>query len=336
MRIQWQPVVAFFFAVWLSGTAQQCAGADLLQGIVLIGAKTEDTSQSCSIQLISRKGNQLRTLIRHETGTSYPGGRVSRSGDRVAWCVPVGKERYEFHVVDADGNSKKVADGRGMITAWSHDDSRIAVYRSSAANKGAFESLVINVETGEETLLKLPADYLADDWHPKTGVRTALFMNPRNRMYRKLKGDNYPTRQLDLLSEDGTLKPLTKNPSTDNIWSRFSPKGDRIAHYGRTLDGETALEYGVVCQADGSEPAVVFEFAKFGMSNGLPWFRPFGSPAWSPDGKLLAWLVHSNPEAKSDGEKLELLLIPTGQGEPKRILLAAEIGIRWVSGIDWR
>lgn len=337
MRILWQSVATLLVG---AGCLTESFGQDpvsstLPTGLVLIGVQTDADSKECSIRTMSEEGNLTQTLVRHENSSVYPGGCVSRNGERVAYCLLAENGEGEFRAVDAAGTSKKIADGKGMVTAWSHDGSRISLYRPARDGK-SFESVVIDVKTGKETILKLPPDYVADDWHPNFTLRTALYMNPRNRMYRKKKGDTYPARQLDLLSEDGTFKPITKNPSTDNIWSRFSPDGKRIAHYGRTLDGETALEYAVVCQADGSEPKVIFEFTKFGKANGALWFRPNGPPAWSPDGSTLAWRVSSNAEANSSGEKLELLLAPVEDGEPRRILLAAEKGIRWVSGVDWR
>lgn len=331
------PVIVYFLVAMLSSQGFRLSADNTVMGnqLVLIGAVTDEAPKECSIRLMSPRGELADTLVRHESGSIYPGGRVSRSRDRIAYCLQLEKGDSQFRIVNSSGNSTVVASGQGMVTAWSHDDRWFAAYRPDEDSK-AFESLIIDVKTGEETLLKLPPHYVGDDWHPQTGIRTALYLNPRNRMYRKIKGDSYPARQLDLFAEDGTLKPLTRNPSTDNIWSKYSPDGVRIAHYGRTLDGETVLEYAVVCEADGTEPRVVFEFTKFGIANGLPWFRPNGPPAWSPDGSMLAWLVDSNADATSVGGKLELLLVPVNSGEPQRILLAAEKGISRVSGIDWR
>ena len=162
-----------------------------------------------------------------------------------------------------------------------------------------------------------------------------MYANSRNLLYRETKGDQYPTRQIDLMASDGKMSPVTKNPSTDNIWSRFSPDGERLAYYGRRLVGEKALEYAVVCDEDGSYPEQVFRFTEYGDANALPWFRPNGPPAWSPDGKHLAWLVNTNSKPQGVGERLELVIVSLDEDEPIRISLTDK-GFKYVSAIEWR
>lgn len=159
-------------------------------------------------------------------------------------------------------------------------------------------------------------------------------MNPRNLIYRQKKGDAYPTRQLDVMTMDGTRTPLTKNPCTDNIWSRFSPGGDRIAYYRRRIIDEKALEYAVISSTDGSNVNVVLCFTEYGESQGLPWFRPDRAPAWSPDGEMLCWLVSTNDKPSSEGESQEIVLVST-RGRVVRRIALSKLGLERVTCIDW-
>jgi len=304
------------------------------EGIILIGAQRLDDSEACSIEVISPMGEKLRSMFRRASGSIHPDARLSRQGDRLAFCYLSKEGKGEVLVIDSQREAMKIMDGYRAITAWSPDGRQLAGYWNNPKTN-ALESFVYDLAMHEPKKLELDADCVAEDWHPSESIRTAIFMNSRNRMYREKKGDSYPTRQLDLLTTDGKRTPITKNPCTDNIWSRFSPKGDRLAHYGRRLVGEKSLEYMVICNADGSQPKEIFSFTVFGDQAGLNWFRPDGTPAWSPDGSTLAWRVSTNAEPTSVGQKRELLFMAADGGNPRRLPLA-EIGIGWVSAIEWR
>ena len=304
------------------------------QGIILIGAKKVDDPEACSIEAISPAGEAVRTLFRRETGSILSGGRLSRQGDRLAFCYRASEGQGEVLIINWQGQTTKIMDGNATIAAWSPDGLQVAGYWRDSPT-AAWENFVIDAATFERRKLELDDDYVAEDWAPSKHIRTAIFMNSRNRMYREKKGDFYPTRQLDLLIGNEKKEPITKNPSTDNIWSRFSPNGDRLAHYGRRLIGEKSLEYVVICGADGSDPKEVFNFTEHGEQAGLKWFRPSGPPAWSPDGSTLVWRISTNAEPTSAGAQEELLFIAADGSNPRRLPLA-DIGIQWVSSIDWR
>lgn len=324
-------------ASFLCGNAQAQEAATPLTGeLVLIGVRTEDEAQACEIRTLSLDGAASRTLFRRDGADIVPGGRQSPGRDRIAFCIRTndGEGDGEFWVFELAGDARKVADGSGTITAWSPSGDSIAAYRA-APDGASYESIVVDVSSGETKTLELPDEYVADDWRASDGMRTATFQNSRNFLYRESKGDRYPTRQLDLLTPDGTRTPVTKNPSSDNIWSRFSPNGDRIAYYARRLVGEKSLEHVAVCDGDGTASREIFCFTTYGDERGLPWFRPSRPPAWAPDGSALAWLVNTNGVPDGQGERLEAMLFPLDGTDPMRIDLT-KIGIEYVSTIEWR
>jgi hypothetical protein len=82
-------LAVLFVAALLADCRGEEPGKDdgSLTGIVLIGVQTDDAPKDCSIQLMSREGKITSELVRHESRSIYPGGRVSRQGDRVAYCL---------------------------------------------------------------------------------------------------------------------------------------------------------------------------------------------------------------------------------------------------------
>jgi hypothetical protein len=306
--------------------------------LLLLGVRAVGESHACEIRTLALPGKANRTLFRKEEVDIYPGGRLSPCRDRLTFSLMThdgeGRAKGQFWVLDLAGDGRRIADGMGMITAWSPDSSRIAAYRDSG-DGASYESVTIDVATGETTTLDLPDEYVIDDWRASDGMQTAMFGNSRNQLYREIEGDSYPTRQLDLLAADGKRSPLTKNPSTDNIWSRFSPQDDRVAYYSRRLVGEKSLEHAAVYNGDGAASKEIFCFTTYGDERGLPWFRPLRPPAWAPDGSALAWLVSANDKPESQDDRPEILLLPLDGIEPQRIDLH-ELGIDGVSAIEWR
>src|SRR5262249_38323188 len=152
-------------------------------------------------------------------------------------------KRHQLWLLDGHGKTQKLCecDEPCEVTAWSPDGQRVAYYRDSAApgDRPAPVSFVFDIKSRKEQKLALGSDYYAEDWHPKQDIRTLVYGNWRNLIYRDKEGDAYPVRQLDLLKGDGAKAPISKDPSFDNFGSRFSPAGDRIAHYRRRfVDGQ--------------------------------------------------------------------------------------------------
>ena len=337
-RLSGAPLFAFVLSIGLPFgiVAAEDSAKDLPGELILLGVQAEGESHACEIRTLPLAGGEGRTLFRKEGVNIAPGGRLAPERDRLAFCIlpDEGSEIGGFWILDSAGEAKRIADGFGMVQAWSPDGKRIAAYRD-AEDGDWLESVVVDATTGETAKLDLPRDYVVEDWRASDGMRLAMFRNARNQLYRPIKGDSYPTRQIDLQAPDGNLSPLTKNPSTDNIWSRFSPDGERVAHYSRRLVGEKSLEHVAICDVDGSAWREIFCFTTYGDERGLPWFRPSRPPAWAPDGSAVAWLVNTNDKPEGQDDRLEVVILPVEGGEPTRIDLN-DRGIDSVSGIEWR
>jgi hypothetical protein len=62
--------------------------------------------------------------------------------------------------------------------------------------------------------------------------------------------------------------PITHDSSFDNIYSRYSSTGDRIAYYRRRFVNESPKELAVVCASDGTNAKEVFAFTDTSEARG--------------------------------------------------------------------
>ncbi|MEZ4234581.1 MAG: S41 family peptidase [Myxococcota bacterium] len=103
-------------------------------------------------------------------------------------------------------------------------------------------------------------------------------------------------------AEDGPVLPITHSSGARESWGAYSPDGKRLA-YVTDADGEEAI---VTADAWGRGEVKVVVAAKK-TPEGSGWHFP---PAWSPDGKRLAW---------SDNTQTLWVADADGNGAPRRV-----------------
>jgi Tol biopolymer transport system component len=274
-------------------------------------------------------GTGLETIIELENVQSIVAGRIAPDGRRLTFSVVrAGSDRFEAWLLEVDGHLRKIADS-AQIEAWSPDGARLACTRGT---RGAFESFLLDVVTGQEQRLPLPKTDVVSDWSPD-GRWLAVIAGNSDKTFKHPTKGTYPLRKIYLVKPDGSgREDLKVDPMMDNIRPRFSSDGKRLLYEQRKHRDGRVFHDAVVYELDGSGAKEIFDFRT--VFEGNREFRTNGFPCWSPDGKQFLWHV-PRQKALTGTIRMDLVIASPTTGFQKRIDLY-EKGIRWVGAMDWR
>ena len=271
------------------------------------------------IWLMGADGSDRRRLTEVEPAQNDAAGSASPAwspdGTQIAFAAQIGTlaedpRLSEIYVMDADGTDRReltTNDNTDAIPTWSPDGKRIAFTRivdqgTDAARSGIF---VLDADGGREvqiTQTAWPTFDLSPAWSPDGSMIAFTRASPN-------AGSENPSAALYLVAvESRTLRKLTSDGGEPD----WSPDGKRIAftsfrdRFGRVCFHECSTSGEIyVVDVDGGEEQRLTE----SRAND-------GSPAWSPDGGLVAFASdRSNP---SDHE-IEIYVMNAHGGNVSRI-----------------
>jgi len=255
------------------------------EGRLAIACHLEATAAS-DICTLNADGSDLRRLTsgpRNEYDADWsPAGRelVFRSAPS---ADPASSGPSDIVVVDVETkllrNLTNHPEWGNWSPAWSPDDKWIAFYSERDHQPGLY--LIRPDGTDMHLLLKGDAEY--PSWSPNGDalVFMSLGFPP---------GSSSSAYDVWLVNADGTnLRQLTDSDGEDG-WPAYSPDGKQIAY---THDRGPTIGYEiVVVDRTGGNPVVVTP-GNDGLSHDYP--------AWSPDGRYLAWSGYAQSGADRGG-----------------------------------
>ena len=271
------------------------------------------------IWLMAADGSERRRLTEVEPAQNDAAGSSgpawSPDGAHIAFAAQIGtlaedQRMTEIYVMDADGTDMRrltTNDDADFSPSWSPDGKRIAFARivdqgTDAARSGIF---VLDVDGGHEmevTQTAWPTFDLSPAWSPNGSMIAFTRASPS-------AGSETPSAALYLVQLDGGR--LTKLTS-DGAEPDWSPDGKRIAftsfrdRFGTTCFHECGTSGEIyVVGADGREEQRLTESR-----------ASDGSPAWSSDGRLIAFASdRSNPNE----HEIEIYLMNADGDDVRRV-----------------
>ncbi len=223
------------------------------------------TGSGSDIFSMNPDGSDVRQLTHGPELNLEPA--CSPDGTRIAFTAWQRSGTRQLYLIDADGSGERqLADGPGNLAepAWSPDGQQIAF--NSEADKAFY---VINADGSGRARLPIAGDNLYSPvWSPD-GQRLA---------YTSYTGKSSDLRVARL---DGSGDLNLTGGTGFSFLPAWSPDGRQIAFYGIRGEGNTYEIY--VIDADGSN------LRQLTSSSDSPYERNNWRPAWSPDGKQIAF-----------------------------------------------
>ncbi|MBM2822623.1 MAG: exported protein of unknown function [Thermoleophilia bacterium] len=271
------------------------------------------------IWLMAADGSDRRRLTEVEPPQSDAAGSASPAwspdGTQIAFAAQIGTlaedpRLSEIYVMDADGTDRRrltTNDDVDTSPSWSPDGKRIAFTRIvDQGTAGARSGIFVLGEAGDDEVQLTQAAWPTFDFSPAWSPDGSMIAFTR---IAPSTGSESPSAALYLVALEGrTLRKLTSDGGEPD----WSPDGKRIAftsfrdRFGRTCFHECGTSGEIyVVGADGREEQRLTE----SQAND-------GSPAWSQDGRLIAFASdRSNPNA----HEIEIYVMNANGDDVRRI-----------------
>ncbi len=285
--------------------------------------------------------NAIRTLF---SGKTFPQAAISPDGKQVAWVESDEAGGHAIYVAAVTGTSSPrriTAGGRAAAgrtedsIAWSPDSNRIA-FLSDAANAGQAQLYVASAAGGRATQLTSVKGFLAlPGWSPDGKTIAVLFTENATRAAGPLVAE---TAQTGVIQDAVTEQRLTLVDVATRKLRQISPAEMYVYEYDWSPDGRRFVT--TAAHGNGDNNWYIAQIYTMEAAGGPmqsiykpPIDSQIANPAWSPDGKSVAFisgLMSDEPAVGGD-----IFVVSARGGEARNVtpgMKASASWLTWTSG----
>lgn len=296
----------------LSSGTTSAGGIPVTEEKIVYDCSANGPGTDVEICAISPDGSGFENLTNNPQGDSGP--EISPDGKYIAWRHDIS----ELWIMDPDGgNPRNVADP-DVITSygeptWSPDSRKLAAYCNNPDNITIKGFCIVDVATGAVQYGYTIDFYAVEDLSWSPGGGQILFSGEQ------ISGGS-DLYVLDL--EMGVAQNITLSDGV-NEWGTWSPGGAEIAFVGNGTpdDGTNTFPNLYRIDPDGDNRELLYDGSSLGPAH--------SNPAYSPDGKLLAWFCSDSAPSAKD------LCINKADGGLMDLFTEGDNGLVTGSNPDW-
>ena len=291
-------------------------------------------------QTASRKSNPaldkaIQTLFADKT---FEQTAISPDGKQVAWVERLSPGQTAIYVSPVQGGTPRrvtaaAAGGRHSedSVAWSPDSKRIA-FLSDAVSAGQQQLYVTAVAGGPATKLTSVKGFLASPgWSPDAKTISILFTENATRTAGPLVAE---TPQTGVIKDAVTEQRLALIDAAGGKLRQISPADMYVYEYDWSPDGKRFVT--TAAHGNGDDNWYIAQIytidAAGGPMNSIykpPIDSQIANPAWSPDGKSVAFisgLMSDEPAVGGD-----IFVVPASGGEARNITPGMKASASWLT-----
>jgi dipeptidyl aminopeptidase/acylaminoacyl peptidase len=305
-----------------------------LAGILLVPLALAQSASTVRAKASSSMDSVMATLW---AGKNFDQTAISPDGKQVAW-VEITKDGSAIFISAVTGGTPRRITAGGQserAVAWSPDSRRIAFF-SDAATPGQPQVYFVNADAGSPRKLTSVKGFLASPgWSPDGNTIAFLFTENAERAAGPLVAEK---AQTGVIKEAVTEQRLTLVDAAGGKLRQISPANMYVYEYAWSPDGKNFVTTAAHGNGDDNwYVAQIFSIPAAGGEMKSIYTPPIDSqiavPAWSPDGKTVAFITGIMSDEGSVGG--DIFIVPAEGGEARNItpgMKASASWLTWTSG----
>ena len=280
--------------------------------------------------------NAIRTMF---AGKTFEQAAISPDGKQVAWVERVSPAETAIYVAALQGGTPRritaATGGRHSedSIAWSPDSKRIAFLSDATPSSAGQQQLyVASAAGGPATKLTSVKGFLASPgWSPDGKTLSILFTENATRAAGPLVAE---TPQTGVIKEAVTEQRLALIDAAGGKLRQISPADMYVYEYDWSADGKRFVT--TAAHGNGDDNWYVAEIYTIDATGGQmtsiykpPIDSQIANPAWSPDGKTVAFISGIMSDEPAVGG--DIFVVPATGGEARNVTPGMKASASWLT-----